>query len=50
MDWIKAGPKDVAIPGAEIERTQADGAYMRPDTRSIEALPAISVRRVKVEM
>ena len=50
MDWIKAGQKDVAIPGTEIERSKADGVCLRPDKRSSETLPAISARRVKVEM
>jgi hypothetical protein len=39
------GQKDVAIPIAEIERTEEDIVYLKLDKRGIAALPAISVHR-----
>jgi uncharacterized protein YrrD len=39
------GRKDVTIPVDKIERITADGVYLKMDRQSIEALPAIPVKR-----
>ena len=39
------GQKDVTIPVSEIERIEEDHVYLKLDKRSVEALPAIPIRR-----
>jgi sporulation protein YlmC with PRC-barrel domain len=39
------GQKDVTIPVSQIERIEENAVYLRLDKHSIEALPAIPVRR-----
>jgi sporulation protein YlmC with PRC-barrel domain len=39
------GQKDVTIPVSQIERIEEDAVYLKLDKRSIEALPAIPIRR-----
>jgi hypothetical protein len=39
------GQKDVTIPVSQIERIEEDAVHLKLDKRSIEALPAIPVRR-----
>lgn len=39
------GQKDVTIPVSQIERLEEDAVYLKLDKQSIEALPAIPVRR-----
>ena len=42
------GQKDVTIPVSHIDRIEEDTVYLKLDKHSIEALPAIPIRRRKV--
>lgn len=39
------GQKDVTIPASAIDRTEQDTIYLKLDKRTIEALPAVPIRR-----
>jgi sporulation protein YlmC with PRC-barrel domain len=39
------GQKDITIPVSQIERIEEDAVYLKLDRQSIEALPAIPLRR-----
>jgi len=39
------GKRDITIPVSEIERIEDDSVHLKLDKQSIEALPAVPVRR-----